>query len=90
MCDLSAVYDVEAAHRRQLIAAGVLSYPKQCYCEVQLFHGLHVGDVFLDDLVLICLTHFSLKNDAEADRGRVLSRSWNTRVRVKKRAFHGP
>ena len=51
MGDRNAVYANESVHRRQLIDGVAVS--------------VCIGDVYIDNLVLICLTHFSLKTLAE-------------------------
>ena len=58
---------VEAAHRRQLIEAGVLSPATMLLSGSAFPRSVCIGDVCVDDLLLICLTHCSLKHAAEAD-----------------------
>ncbi len=61
MEDRNAVYAIESAHGRQFIAAGVLS-PATVLLSGSAFPcSVCIGDVYIDDLELIYLTHFSLK-----------------------------
>ena len=86
MGDLNAVHDVEAAHRRQPLSAGSLQ------TRTMLIPGFSrsaaIGDVFLDDLVILALVHFSRLHlmDAfiPAQRGDALYESLGMVVSAKK------
>ena len=61
MGDRDAVYAIESAHRRQLLAAGVLSPDTMLLSGSAFPCSACIGDVCIDDV-----THFSLKTAAEA------------------------
>ena len=56
MVDLNAVYAVGSAHRRQLIAAGVLSPDTMLLSGAAFPRSVCIGDIYIDDLVLTCLS----------------------------------
>ena len=59
MGDTNAVAVLEMAHRRQLINAGVLRSGSLLLPERPLPDGPEFGDVYIDDLVLFSILHFS-------------------------------
>ena len=59
MGDTNAVAVLELAHRRQLINAGVLRTETLLLPERPLPQGPEFGDVYIDDLVLFSILHFS-------------------------------
>ena len=76
MDDTNAVTVLEMAHRRQLINAGVLRTDSLLLPERPLPQGNEFGDVFVDDLVLFSILHFSRMNELEhcarATRARIM------------------
>ena len=80
MGDRNAVYAVEAAHSRQPIAAGVLSPESMLLSGSAFPRFVCIGDVCIDDLVLICLTHFSLKTAVEANERMHAADEFHPRV----------
>ena len=59
MGDLNTVYATEECHRRMLVAAGVLD-PTELLLPGRVFPGRHLfGDVYIDDLAIFLLCHFS-------------------------------
>ena len=88
MGDLNAVYAVEAAHRRQLLSVGSLQ-TRSMLLPGSAFHRFAtLGDVYIDDLVIIAMFHFSrlhLKDDfAPAQRADTLYESLGMEVPAKK------
>ena len=65
MGDTNAISVLEMAHRRQLINAGVLRTESLLLPERPLPQGTEFGDVFIDDLVLFSILHFSRLNELE-------------------------
>ena len=63
MGDTNAVAVLEMAHRRQLINAGVLRSETLLLPERPLPDGPEFGDVYIDDLVLFSMLHFSRLHD---------------------------
>ena len=74
MGDTNAVTVLEMAHRRQLINAGVLRTDSLLLPERPLPQRPECGDVFINDLVLFSILHFSrldeLKHGTRAARAR--------------------
>ena len=56
--DLNAVYAVEAAHRRQLLSVGSLPTRFMLVPGCAFLRSATIGDVCVDDLVILALVHF--------------------------------
>ena len=59
MGDLNAVYAVEAAHRRQLLSVGSLQSRTMLLPGCAFPRSATIGDVYIDDLVILAMVHFS-------------------------------
>ena len=59
MGDVSAVYTLECAHRRQLLAARTLNERSLLIRGPPFPRTRTIGDVYIDDLVILTVLHFS-------------------------------
>ena len=66
MGDLNEVYAVEAAHRRQLLSAGSLQSRTMLLPGCAFPRSATIGDVYIDDLVILAMVHFSRLHVKEA------------------------
>ena len=67
MGDTNAVSVLEMAHRRQLVNAGVLRTDSLLLLERPPPQAPEFGDLYIDDLVLFSILHFSRLNELELE-----------------------